>query len=131
MAEINSQRITKFFTKEYKATYTIIVLLSEEKQILQNGCFFHTLSIISLEGTSVVSGINKLIITVIIKRKTPDKIKNPNFNLHIKKPDALASKIFTAMVRVLDNTIPSILVSGGNVSLSHPDGPLINVKHML
>jgi hypothetical protein len=131
MAEINSQRITKFFIEEYKATYTIIVLLSEEKQILQNGCFFHTLSIISLEGTSVVSGINKHIITVIIKRKTPDKIKNPNFNLHIKKPDALASKTFTAMVRVLDNTIPSILVSGGNVSLSHPDGPLINVKHML
>ena len=131
MEEIYSQRITKFFTKEYKATYTIIVLLLEEKQILQNGCFFHTLSIISLEGTSIVFGINKHIITVIIKRKTSDKIKNPNFNLHIKKPDALASKTFTTMVRVLDNTIPSILVSGGNVSLSHPNGPLINVKHML
>ena len=111
MAEINSQRITKFFTEEYKATYTIIVLLSEEKQILQNGCFFHTLSIISLEGTSVVSGINKLIITVIIKRKTPDKIKNPNFNLHIKKPDALASKTFTTMEEMSRSAILMVHLS--------------------
>ena len=93
--------------------------------------YLDTLSIISLEGTSVVFRINKHKITVIIKRKTPNKIKSPNFNLHIRKPDTLASKTFTTMVRVLDNTIPSILVYGGNFSLSHPDGPFINAKQML
>jgi hypothetical protein len=63
---------------------------------------------------------------MIIQRKISDKIKVQNFNLHIRKIDAWTSKKFSTMVNVLDNTIPSILESGGNISLNQPKGPLVN-----
>ena len=34
-------------------------------------------------------------------------MKSPNFNVHIKKIDAWASKKFTITMKVLDNVIPS------------------------
>jgi hypothetical protein len=53
-------------------------------------------------------------------------MKSPNFNLHIRKIYAWTSKKFTNMVIVLDDTIPSILISEGNVSFNHPRGQLVN-----
>ncbi len=38
-------------------------------------------------------------------------MKSPNLKLHIRKTNAWTSKKFTTMAKILDYTIPSILVS--------------------
>ncbi len=65
------------------------------------------------------------------EKKNIEQNESPNFDLHIRKTDVQACKKFTTIVKVLDNTIPSIMVYGGNVSLSHPKGQLVNAKHIL